>query len=61
MLSAGIMNSKTEFRSICRKNLNPRPLPSLAPSIMPGMSAITNEVLSRCATIPRFGVSVVKA
>ena len=35
------MNSRIEFRSICLRNLIPMPFPSCAPSIMPGISAIT--------------------
>ena len=42
--SNGIKNNKIEFLSICLKNLIPRPLPSAAPSIIPGMSATINDL-----------------
>ena len=38
----------------------PRPLPLCAPSIIPGISAITNDLLSRYETMPKLGSSVVK-
>ena len=50
--SAGIKNNSTALRSICLKNLCPRPFPSAAPSIIPGKSAIQKERLSRYSTMP---------
>ena len=41
-LSAGIKNNNAELRSIWRKKRCPKPFPSAAPSIIPGISAITN-------------------
>ena len=46
--------------STWRKNSWPRPTPSPAPSIRPGMSAITNELPSPILTTPKTGVKVVK-
>ena len=46
--------------SMCFKNSCPRPIPSLAPSIRPGISAITKPLLPSISTTPRFGASVVK-
>ena len=46
-LSAGTMNSRSELRSMWRRKRSPRPLPALAPSMMPGMSAMTNDLPSR--------------
>ena len=45
--SAGTMNSSTALRSMWRRNRSPSPFPWLAPSMMPGMSAMTNDRLSR--------------
>ena len=42
--STGIINNKIEFLSMCLRNLTPRPFPSAAPSIMPGISATTNDL-----------------
>ena len=42
-LSAGTINSSNELRSIWRKKRSPKPFPWLAPSIIPGMSAITKD------------------
>ena len=39
--------NRIEFLSICLRNLRPRPLPSRAPFIIPGISAITNDWESR--------------
>ena len=41
------MKSNSELRSMCRRNRKPKPLPSEAPSIIPGISAMTNDLLSR--------------
>ena len=46
-VSPGTMKSKIELRSMWRRKRNPKPRPSAAPSMMPGMSAITNERPSR--------------
>lgn len=46
--------------SICRRNSCPRPTPSEAPSISPGISAITKPFPSSMSTTPRFGCNVVK-
>ena len=59
--SAGTMNNSTELRSIWRRKRSPSPRPSCAPSMIPGMSAMTNDLPSRHSTIPRLGSSVVKA
>ena len=59
-VSPGTIKSNRELRSIWRRNRSPSPLPSLAPSIIPGMSAMTNDLWSRYATIPREGSRVVK-
>ena len=50
----------TEERSICFKNSCPRPIPSDAPSISPGISAMTNPAPSPKSTTPRIGFKVVK-
>ena len=47
-------------RIACFKNNVPRPIPSLAPSISPGKSAITNDSPFFSLTTPRFGFNVVK-
>ena len=47
LLSAGMTNKRIEFLSICLRNLIPSPFPSWAPSIIPGISAMTNDLLSR--------------
>ena len=39
-------NSRIEFLSIWRKNLIPNPLPSDAPSMIPGISAMMNDLKS---------------
>ena len=44
--------------SICPRNLSPNPLPSWAPSIRPGISAITSSLVLYLA-IPRTGFKVV--
>ena len=59
-VSPGTMKSNSELRSMCLRKRSPKPLPSLAPSIIPGMSAITNDLLSLYATMPSDGSSVVK-
>src|SRR5690554_4828698 len=41
--SAGSKNNNTLFRSMWRRNRRPIPFPLCAPSIIPGISAITNE------------------
>ena len=56
-----IKNNKIELRSICRKNRWPKPLPSAAPSIIPGKSAMQKLFPSRYSTMPRLGVMVVNA
>ena len=58
--SAGTKNSSTALRSMWRRNLSPRPFTSEAPSMMPGMSAMTNDWLSRYLTMPNCGSIVVK-
>ena len=45
---------------MCFKNLSPNPSPKEAPSISPGRSATTKDLLSLVLTTPRFGESVVK-
>lgn len=52
-------------REICLRNSWPRPFPSWAPGIKPGMSATTNVWSDDppnldISTTPRFGMSVVK-
>ena len=42
-------------RSMCRRKSWPRPAPSLAPSMMPGMSAMTKDTPSSTHTTPRLG------
>ena len=59
LLVTGTMNSSTALRSICRKNRKPRPRPSLAPSMIPGISAMQNDRPSRYETMPSCGVRVV--
>ncbi len=44
---------------MCLKNSSPNPLPELAPSIIPGISAIT-ICLSCNETTPKLGSKVVK-
>lgn len=39
----GIIYRRMEFRSIWRRKRNPMPLPSDAPSMMPGMSAMMKD------------------
>ena len=46
-VSPGTMKSNKELRSIWRRKRRPSPLPSLAPSMIPGMSAITKLWWSR--------------
>ena len=43
---------------MCFKNSIPKPFPSLAPSIKPGISAITKSILSTF-TVPKLGTKVV--
>ena len=50
--------TSTRARSMWRRNWWPRPRPSLAPSMRPGMSATTNSA-SSVRTTPRFGSRVV--
>ena len=45
---------------MCRRKSWPRPAPSLAPSMMPGMSAMTKLTPSSTHTTPRLGNRVVK-
>jgi hypothetical protein len=45
--------------SMCLRKASPRPLPLDAPSMMPGMSAMT-KVFSLSSRTPRAGVRVVK-
>ncbi|CUQ36856.1 Uncharacterised protein [Flavonifractor plautii] len=45
---------------MCRRKSWPRPAPSAAPSMMPGMSARTKETPSSTYTTPRLGNKVVK-
>ena len=44
---------------MCLKNSVPKPTPSLAPSINPGISAITKLSPYSGLTTPKFGTSVV--
>ena len=46
--------------SIWRRNCSPSPTPELAPSIIPGISAITKLSPYSVLTTPKFGSSVVK-
>ena len=46
-VSPGTIKSSRELRSIWRRNRKPKPFPSLAPSMMPGMSAMTKLWWSR--------------
>ena len=50
----------TFVRSIWRKKSWPRPTPSEAPSIRPGISAMTKFWASPRLTTPKTGVIVVK-
>ena len=50
--------SSTRVRSMCFKNWCPSPFPSLAPSMMPGISAVAKEV-PLCMVMPKLGLSVV--
>ena len=52
--------SRSLVLSICLKNLKPNPVPSLAPSIIPGMSASTKLSPNSVFTTPKFGSNVVK-
>ena len=45
---------------ICFKKVSPRPRPSEAPSIIPGISAIIMSLSSSIRKTPRFGIIVVK-
>lgn len=45
--STGTRNISTELRSMWRRKRRPKPFPSEAPSMMPGISATTKEYLSR--------------
>jgi len=45
---------------MCLKKSNPKPTPSAAPSIIPGISAITNEFIPSALTTPKLGFKVVK-
>ena len=42
-LVAGTKNNKVALRSIWRRKRVPKPFPSWAPSIIPGISAITKD------------------
>ena len=46
-VSPGTMKRRSELRSMWRRKRSPRPFPSLAPSMIPGMSAMTNDLWSR--------------
>ena len=50
--------TSTEQRSTWRRNSRPRPLPSLAPGISPGTSAMVNRC-DPAVTTPRLGTRVV--
>ncbi len=50
----------TRVRSMWRRKSWPSPTPADAPSIRPGMSAITIVSYSSMVTTPRLGWSVVK-
>ncbi|CFW37456.1 Uncharacterised protein [Bordetella pertussis] len=52
--------SNTRVRARWRRNRWPRPAPSEAPSIRPGMSATTKLREGEVRTTPRLGCSVVK-
>src|SRR6266566_3055715 len=58
-LSTGTSTATARVRSTCWRKRRPSPFPSCAPSMMPGMSATTNERLSDSPTTPRCGSSVV--
>src|SRR6188768_200925 len=61
--SSGAMSircSSTRVRCRCFRKRWPRPAPSAAPSIRPGMSAITKLRCWPTSTTPRLGYSVVK-
>src|SRR3990170_4129984 len=51
---------RRRVRSVCLRKRMPRPLPSAAPGIRPGRSAITNERPSATRTSPSVGTRVVK-
>ncbi|MNR40953.1 hypothetical protein D3C85_1592880 [compost metagenome] len=51
--------SRMPVRDRCLRKRWPRPAPSAAPSIRPGMSAITKLEVSSMRTTPRFGCRVV--
>ena len=44
---------------MCFKKVSPSPRPSLAPSIIPGISAIIISLSSSILKTPRFGIIVV--
>ena len=46
-VSPGTIKSNKELRSIWRRKRSPSPFPSLAPSIIPGISAMTKDFPSR--------------
>ena len=50
--------TSTEQRSTWRRNSRPRPLPSLAPGMSPGTSAMVNRC-DPAVTTPRLGTRVV--
>ncbi|CSB68246.1 Uncharacterised protein [Vibrio cholerae] len=54
-----IMCSSTRQRSRCLRKRIPKPAPSAAPSIKPGMSATTKLFSGSTLTTPRLGTSVV--
>src|SRR6267142_67773 len=58
-LSIGTSTARMRVRSTCCRKRSPSPFPSCAPSMMPGMSATTNDRLSDRPTTPRCGSSVV--
>ena len=60
--SAGIKSircNNTRQRSRCLRNWIPKPAPSDAPSIKPGISAITKLLMASKRTTPKLGTSVV--
>ena len=58
IVATSTMCASTAVRSMWRRKSSPSPLPSLAPGIKPGTSAMV-KVSWPTLTTPRFGASVV--
>src|SRR5262249_2966117 len=58
--SRSSMCRSRRVRSVWRRNWGPSPLPSAAPGMSPGRSAVTNVWSSSARTMPSVGSSVVK-